>query len=77
MFGTSHILTGMIVLAGCSIAAALAAAVPISAGGTRASEVVLPSGSRLEQRATFAPAHEPRLRRLAGTVVAPVGEGWG
>jgi hypothetical protein len=73
----SRILNSMIALTGCSIAAAVAIAVPMSTGGTQALNLTLGSRSFLEQRRIIASQHEPRMQLLAGPVVAPVGEGWG
>ena len=74
---SSRILNSMFALTGCSIAVAVAIAVPMYAGGTQASNMTLGSRAFLEQRRIIAPQHEPRMQLLAGPVVAPVGEGWG
>lgn len=69
--------TGLIAFAGCSIAVAVAHAATTSAGGTRAAAPTSEWRSLLDQRVALATRHDPRMQRLAGTVIAPVGEGWG
>jgi hypothetical protein len=74
---SSRILNSRIALAGGAIAVAVASVAPLSPGGARASNMTLGSRWFLEQRRIIAPPHEPRMQRLAGPFVAPVGEGWG
>jgi hypothetical protein len=69
---------GLIALVGCSIAAALAIGVPMSAGGgTQAAMPTSEWRSLFDQRVFRASRHEPRMQRLFSTVNAPVGQGWG
>jgi hypothetical protein len=66
---------GLIALVGCSIAAALAIGVPMSADS---SPMPMSEWRSLFDQGVFrASSHEPRLQRLVGTVNAPVGQGWG
>jgi hypothetical protein len=64
---------GLLCLAGAAIAVSVAAAPTLPAGGAQASNQSPDWRSFLEHRAAAA----PRRQRLAGPVVAPVGEGWG
>lgn len=61
-------LNSVIALAGCLI---------VSAAGLPAATMPPASGSHFERHVIVAPPHAPRLLRLAGPVIAPVGEGWG
>jgi hypothetical protein len=69
--------TGLIALAGCSIAGALAIGAPMSAGGTQAAMPTSEWRSPLNQCAVRASCPEPCMQRLVGTVRAPIGQGWG
>lgn len=69
--------TGLIALAGCSIAGALAIGAPMSAGGMQAAMPTAEWRSPLDQRAIRASCPEPCMQRLVGTLSAPIGRGWG
>ena len=67
------------VFAGCSIAAALAIGVAMSAGGTQAAMPASEWRSLLDQHVVLVrvPRHDPRMQRPVSPVIALVGEGWG
>ena len=73
---------GLIALIGGSIAAALAIGGPEPASGTQAM-TMSESRSLLDQHIFPASPYEPRMQhelpmqRLAGTLNAPIGQGWG
>jgi hypothetical protein len=69
--------TGLIALAGGSIAGVLAIGAPMCPGDTQAAMPTLEWRSPLDQRAVRALCPEPCVQRLVSTVGAPVGQGWG
>jgi hypothetical protein len=68
---------GLLVLVGCSIAAALVVGSPLSASGSQTEMPTSECRSIFDQRVFRASSRDPCLQRLVGTVNAPVGQGWG
>jgi hypothetical protein len=77
MFGSTHLRTSCIALAGCSIATVLAVAAPRSTGGAQAAMPTSGWRAFSDQRAVHAARPEPGAESLVGTVTQPIGQGWG